>query len=60
MTEYYTIDTGELAPYPGMTQEDLQDFEDWAARCDEDYQIPLGLYLTVGIVLIYLLIRGLT
>jgi len=27
---YYTIDGHYLAPYPNMTDEDLQDYEDWA------------------------------
>ena len=26
---YYTVDTGCLAPYPDMTHEALNDFEDW-------------------------------
>lgn len=30
--EYRTLDTKELAPYPGMTSEDLQEFETWAAE----------------------------
>ncbi len=32
MVEYRTIDTNELAPYPDMTSDDLQDFETY---CDE-------------------------
>lgn len=30
--EHRTTDTGELAPYPDMTSDDLQDFESF---CDE-------------------------
>lgn len=28
---YYTVDGGHLCPYPGMTDDDLLDFEEWAA-----------------------------
>lgn len=29
---YYTIDGHRLAPYPNMTDEELEDFEDWADK----------------------------
>lgn len=29
---YYTTDGGRLAPHPGMTDEQLEDFESWAAE----------------------------
>ena len=32
MTEHHTTDGNKLAPYPDMTDEDLDDFERW---CDE-------------------------
>ena len=28
-TTYYTVDGGKLCPYPGMTDEELKDFEEW-------------------------------
>ena len=35
MKEYRTTDTGELAPYPGMTSYDLRDFETWSGGLTE-------------------------
>ncbi len=32
--EYRTMDTDELAPYPGMTSDDLREFEAWAEGKD--------------------------
>lgn len=36
MQEHRTTDTGELAPHPGMTSDDLRDFERWADQVDRD------------------------
>lgn len=30
VVSHYTTDTGELAPYPDMTADDLREFEVWA------------------------------
>lgn len=39
--EYRTTDTDELAPYPDMTGDDLEAFEDWAAEIEQGWR---GLY----------------
>ena len=42
-----TTDTGELAPHPDMTSDDLRDFEAWADEVDrlQPSMWPLGLGL---------------
>ncbi len=37
---HFTTDTCRLAPYPGMTEDDLRDFESWADEVDRN-QPPL-------------------
>ncbi len=44
-----TTDTGELAPYPNMTSEDLRDFEAWTDEI-EGQEPPLWpLWILAGI-----------
>ena len=57
MIEYRTVDTNQLAPYPNMTADDLQDFEDWTRGVDREQRgstAGIGLVL-VGLVVIVLL-----
>ncbi len=44
-----TMDTGELAPYPNMTSEDLRDFEAWTDEA-EGQNNPWSLLIIIGIV----------
>jgi hypothetical protein len=37
MIEYRTTDTNELAPHPGMTADDLADFEAFAEDVERQY-----------------------
>lgn len=36
MIEHRTLDSGRLAPYPNMTDDELDDFERWAAEQDRE------------------------
>ena len=57
MTEYRTTDGGKLAPHPGMTDDDLAEFERWA---DEQGQglTGWGPAILIGLILWGLLAIG--
>lgn len=57
MVEYRTTDTDELAPYPGMTYEDLRDFEGWTKELDNRYDWSV-LWPCVTVALVYLVLAG--
>jgi len=54
--EYKTIDSNELAPYPNMTQDNLDDFEAWSSaveNSDPGLQIfAVGVLAIIVIIII--------
>lgn len=51
--EHRTLDGGRIAPYPGMTDEELDDFEEWAApRISTATEYMVRLYEFVAIAVI--------
>lgn len=44
MTEYRTTDSDRFAPYPNMTEDDLQGFEAWADEVDENRSGLISLF----------------
>ena len=50
MLEFRTTDTDELAPYSGMTADDLRDYEAWADEMDEQSKETLRAFLAALIV----------
>lgn len=52
MPAYYTKDGGRLAPHPNMTDEELEDFEEWA---DEILPEPNVGYIVITLVSLLLL-----
>lgn len=55
---YYTVDTHVLAPYPGMTQEDLDTYDQWAVAQETINWCWIWvniLYTVLGIGLLLLL-----
>lgn len=56
MTRYFTTDTGELAPYPDMTSDDLRDFEAYSDEVDENWNSSLMTALACASGLVWVAI----
>lgn len=56
----YRTPSGRLAPYPNMTDDELDDFEDWADEVTPKRYLPVGCFTVVAVwIAALLLIAGL-